>query len=121
MNPADSGRAAILQYDVASGTLRGRYELPRDGTAHEPGDIAVAPNGDLFVSDGRAGVIYVIREGSTSLDTLVRAGPRVSPHGLAPDRDGARVFVADCATVSCCTATEVAPVIARLGQSTGRQ
>ncbi len=81
MNPADLGRAAILQFDVASGTLRGRYELPRDGTAHEPGDIAVAPNGDLFVSDGRAGVIYVIREGSTSLDTLVRAGPLASPQG----------------------------------------
>src|SRR5262249_32971924 len=40
-------------------------------------------------------VIYVIRDGSTSLDTLVRAGPLVSPQGLAPDRDGRRVFVAD--------------------------
>jgi len=94
-NPADSGRAAVLQYDVTSGALRRRYELPRDGTRHEPGDIAVAPNGDLLVSDGLAGVIYVIREGNTSLDTLVRAGPLVSPQGLAPDRDGTRVFVAD--------------------------
>ena len=95
VNPADSGRASILQYDLASGKIRRRYELPRDGTAHEPGDIAVAPNGDLFVSDGRAGVVYVIREGSASLDTLVRVGPLVSPQGLAPDRDGTRVFVAD--------------------------
>ena len=94
-NPADSGRAAILQFDVASGAMRRRYELPRDGSRHEPGDIAVAPNGDLFVSDGRAGVIYVIREGRTSLDTLVRVGPLVSPQGLAPDRDGKRIFVAD--------------------------
>jgi sugar lactone lactonase YvrE len=94
-NPADSGRTAILQYDLASGTIRRRYELPRGGNAHEPGDVGVAPNGDLFVSDGRAGVVYVIREGSTSLDTLVRAGPLVSPQGLAPDRDGQRVFVAD--------------------------
>jgi len=94
-NPADSGRAAILQYDLASGTIRRRYDLPRDGNAHEPGDIAVAPNGDLFVSDGRAGAIYVIRDGSASLDTLVRVGPLVSPQGLAPDRDGKRVFVVD--------------------------
>jgi sugar lactone lactonase YvrE len=97
-NPADSGRAAVLQYDLTSGTLRRRYELPRDETRHEPGDIAVAPNGDLLVSDGLAGVIYVIRDGKTgssSLDTLVRAGPLVSPQGLAPDRDGTRVFVAD--------------------------
>jgi sugar lactone lactonase YvrE len=94
-SPADSGRAAILRYDLALGTLRARYELPRDGTPHEPGDIAVARNGDLFVSDGRGGVVYVIREGSASLDTLVRSGQLVSPQGLAPDRDGRRVFVAD--------------------------
>lgn len=94
-DPADSGRAAILRYDLALGALRARYELPRDGTPHEPGDIAVASNGDLFVSDGRGGVVYVIREGSTSLDTLVRSGPLVSPQGLAPDRDGRRLFVAD--------------------------
>ena len=93
--PADSGRAAILQYDLASGTIRRRFEIPRDGNTHEPGDIAVAPNGDLFVSDGQAGVVYVIREGRASLDTLVRPGPLVSPQGLAPDSDGRRVFVAD--------------------------
>jgi sugar lactone lactonase YvrE len=94
-NPADSGRAAVLRYELRSGRLRARYELPRGGGPHEPGDIAVAPNGDLFVSDGRAGVVYVIRDGSRALDTLVRSGPLVSPQGLAPDTDGKRVFVAD--------------------------
>jgi sugar lactone lactonase YvrE len=92
---ADSGRAAVLRYDLPLGTLRARYELPRGAGPQEPGDIAVAPNGDLFVSDGRGGVVYVIREGSASLDTLVRAGSLVSPQGLAPDADGKRVFVAD--------------------------
>jgi hypothetical protein len=95
LNPADSGRAAILRYDLGTGTLRARYALPRDGAQHEPGDIAVAPNGDLFVSDGRAGIVYVIRDGSATLDTLVRSGPLVSPQGLAIDPDGQRVFVAD--------------------------
>jgi sugar lactone lactonase YvrE len=94
-NAADSGRASILEYDVASGELRRRFELPRGTTPHEPGDIAVAPNGDLFVSDGRAGMVYVICEGRSSIDTLVRAGPLVSPQGIAPDGDGRRLFVAD--------------------------
>jgi hypothetical protein len=92
---ADSGRASVLRYDLALGTLRARYDLPRAPGPQEPGDIAVAPNGDLLVSDGRGGVVYVIREGSNSLDTLVRAGSLVSPQGLAPDADGKRVFVAD--------------------------
>jgi len=94
LSRADSGRSAIVQYDLTLGTIRARFEVPRVG-AHEPGDIAVAPNGDLFVSDGRAGMVYVIREGSTSLDTLVRAGPLLSPQGLAIDPDGKRLFVAD--------------------------
>src|SRR5207302_1668043 len=62
---------------------------------HEPGDIAVAPNGDLFVSDGRAGKLYVVRDGRVALDTLVPAGHLFSPQGIAPDPDGRRLFVAD--------------------------
>ena len=92
---ADSGLSDVLQYDLATGNLKARYQLPREGGQHEPGDIAVAPNGDLFVSDGRAGIMYVIRNGKSSLDTLVRAGPLVSPQGVAPDTDGRRLFVAD--------------------------
>jgi len=94
-NQADSGRTAVLRYDLALGKLQARFELPRDRGPHEPGDIAVGSSGDLFVSDGRGGVVYVIRDGSSSLDTLVRTGSLVSPQGLAPDADGQRVFVAD--------------------------
>ena len=91
---ADSGRSDVLRIDLTTGAVSKRIELPRGGD-HEPGDIAVVPNGDLFVSDGRAGIIYVVREGKARLDTLVRAGELVSPQGIAPDRDGRRLFVAD--------------------------
>lgn len=93
-NANDSGRAALHRYDLGNGRLTGRWELPR-GTPHEPGDIAVAINGDLFVSDGRAGMMFVLREGRDSLATLVGPGVLVSPQGIAPDSDGRRLFVAD--------------------------
>ena len=92
---SDSGASDVLRYDLATGHVVDRIQLPRDGIGHEPGDIAVAPNGDLFVSDGRAGLMYVVRKGKPWLDTLVRAGRLVSPQGIAPDRDGERLFVAD--------------------------
>jgi sugar lactone lactonase YvrE len=92
---ADSGRSDILRINLETGIVSHRIQLPKDGAAHEPGDIAVVPNGDLFVSDGRAGVMYVVRNGKPTLDTLVRAGPLVSPQGIAPDHDGRRLFVAD--------------------------
>lgn len=93
-NASDSGRAAIHRYDLRNGRLTGRWELPR-GTPHEPGEIAVATNGDLFVSDGRAGMMFVLREGRDSLTTLVAPGVLFSPQGIAPDPDGRRLFVAD--------------------------
>jgi sugar lactone lactonase YvrE len=91
---ADSGRSAVHAYDLATGKLLRRIELPR-GNTHEPGDICVAPNGDLFVSDGREGMIRVIRNGADSIATFVAAGPLVSPQGCAVEPDGRRMFVAD--------------------------
>ncbi len=90
---ADSGRSAVLRYDLRRPTRPTRLELPR--TAHAPGDIAVASNGDLFVSDARTGSVYMVRNGRDAVDTLVPAGQLVSPQGIAPDPDGRRIFVAD--------------------------
>jgi DNA-binding beta-propeller fold protein YncE len=92
--PADSGRAAVLVFDLTNGTLRKRYDLPRDG-AHEPGDIAVARNGDVFISDGRSTVISVIRNGSGVVSALVSAGEFMSPQGPAIAPDGRHLYVAD--------------------------
>ena len=90
---SDSGRAGVASYDLATRSLRRRLELPRSG--HEPGDICLSPNGDLFVSDGRAGVVYLARADADSLETFVAKGSLVSPQGCAVDRSGERLFVAD--------------------------
>ena len=92
--PADSGRSAVLRFDLANGRLLKRYPLPT-GAGHEPGDLAVLPNGDVFVSDGRAGVIYVVRAGADALETLVPPGTFISPQGPALALDGSRILVAD--------------------------
>lgn len=95
VTPADSGGSAVLRFDLSSGRLARRFPMPGGGRGHEPGDLAVLPNGDAFVSDGRAGVVYVARAGADSLETLVPAGTFVSPQGPAPMPDGSRIFVAD--------------------------
>src|SRR5439155_2910453 len=59
VTPADSGGSAVLRFDLSSGRLARRFPMPGGGRGHEPGDLAVLPNGDAFVSDGRAGVVYV--------------------------------------------------------------
>jgi hypothetical protein len=91
---SDAGRSMLLRYDLATGRLIRRYDLPRDSTGHEPGDIVVGVNGDLYASDGRAGQIWVVRASTDSLALLVGRG-LVSPQGAAPTPDGKRLLVAD--------------------------
>ena len=90
----DAGRAMLLRYDITTGRLLRRYDLPRDPIGHEPGDIVVGTNGDLYASDGKARQIWVVRASNDSLQLLVNHG-LVSPQGAAPTPDGKRLLVAD--------------------------
>jgi hypothetical protein len=92
---ADSGRAEIRRYDLASGALQKRYPVPAARVAPVPGDLAVAENGDVFIGDGAAGVLYVIREGRDTLEVLVPSGAFRSAQQPALAADGRTVFVAD--------------------------
>jgi hypothetical protein len=90
---ADSGKSAVLAYDLDTGILRRRYTPPSDGR-HQLGDIAVAPDGDVFVSDADEGVVYRIERGAEEMEAFAQ-DELVSPQGLAFSSDGRRVFVAD--------------------------
>lgn len=89
---ADSGRSAVLAYDLDTGALRRRYDAPAGGR-HSLGDMTVAPNGDVYASDADAGVVYRIRRGETQMEPFASEG-LVSPQGLAVASDG-RILVAD--------------------------
>lgn len=89
---ADSGRSAVLAYDLDSGALRRRFDAPAG--RHQLGDMTLAPNGDVYVSDADAGIVYRIARGATELEAFA-SGDLVSPQGLAVSSDGRRVLVAD--------------------------
>ncbi len=105
---ADAGHTAVLRYDLASGKLQKRYDLPfparpapgappaADGDRERVlGDMTVAPNGDVFASEGEAGAIYAIRHERDALETLVPEGIFPSPQTPAVTPDGRRLLVAD--------------------------
>jgi len=73
---ADWGRSALLEVEIASGKLRHRYDLTDDGNPHVPGDAALAPNGDLVISDGLGGAIYRFHNGTF---TRIDNGEFISP------------------------------------------
>ena len=67
---------------------------PEDVTA-QPGDVAIAPDGSVYVSDGAAGGVYVCKPDCTQLVALVPSGTFRSAQGMAVSRDGRFLFVAD--------------------------
>lgn len=91
---ADSGRSAILRYDLRSGRLARRYE-PRDTLPHAIGDLIVTRGGDVYATDSRAPVIYRIQAGRDSLERFIQSPLLHSAQGLALTPDERTLYVAD--------------------------
>ncbi|MDQ6828852.1 MAG: hypothetical protein M3081_08300 [Gemmatimonadota bacterium] len=91
---ADSGRSAVLKYDLSTGKLIKRYDLPVDHAKHVMGDMVLTPQGDAFISDAVTGIVYAIRRDRDSLNVLVGNGVFISPQEPAVAADG-RLFVPD--------------------------
>jgi hypothetical protein len=79
---------AVVTYDLKSG--KKIREIPI-ANARQLNDVAVAPNGDLYVSDSVTGAISRIREGKAT--PFLPAGQARGSNGVAVSGDGAVVYV----------------------------
>ena len=93
--PADSGRSAVLAFDLATGKLRRRVHLPVVAGGHSVGDLTVLTDGTVYASDTRSPALYRIAPaGGDTARVVVADNPLVrSPQGLVAD--GGRLLVAD--------------------------
>jgi sugar lactone lactonase YvrE len=92
---ADSGRSALVRYDLDTGARIGTYPVPADGRAHGLGDLLVTRSGEVLASDSRAPVIYRLAPGSRNLETLVESPLLSAAQGLAITPAGHTLYVAD--------------------------
>ncbi|HEY2897436.1 MAG TPA: hypothetical protein VGJ12_09890 [Gemmatimonadaceae bacterium] len=93
-SPSDSGRSALVKYDLSTGALRGRYVAPDTGS-HVLGDLVLGGSGAVYVSDGVGGGVYAIAPGQDSLRVLAARGTFRSPQTPALSSDGTTLFVSD--------------------------
>ena len=89
----DEGRSALLELDADTGRLR-RTLRPPDADGHVS-DLALGPDGTLYVADPQTGRVYVKKPGADRLERLVDVGPIASAQGMAVSDDGKSLFVAD--------------------------
>jgi hypothetical protein len=91
----DSGRAALVCFDLDRGTILRTLALPADSIAHVLGDLAVAPDGTVYVTDSVGGGVYRARPGGDALEILLPSGSFVSPQTPVPLLDGTHLLVPD--------------------------
>jgi DNA-binding beta-propeller fold protein YncE len=90
--PAGPGFAGLLAVDPANPSAAQRIPAPAGAT---PGDVAVAPDGTVYLSDGQNGAVYHCPPGCTLLETWLPAGTFRSAQGMAVSADGRLLYVAD--------------------------
>jgi len=88
---SDWGRSALLCFDLKNGKLLRRIEGPHGSSL---GDMALAGNGDVIVSDGDGGGVYRLSQAGAEL-TRIDDGDFISPQTPAMHADGKHIFVPD--------------------------
>lgn len=95
--PADDplrDTSELLKIDLETGRLLARYRAP-DAPRRNFGDVAVGPDGAVYVSDSVAGDVWRLAPGGEALQPLVPAGIFGSPQGMAVSGDGRALIMAD--------------------------
>jgi len=92
---ADTGRAFLAAYDLATRKLVRTYPLPADGRRHVLGDFTVGSDGTLYVSDSASPVIWRLAPGAAALEKWLETDDFVSLQGIALGADGRLLYLAD--------------------------
>lgn len=90
----DEGKALLLEVDAESGKILHRYDPGASGPA-VLGDMSVADDGTVYVTDSIGGGVYRLRSDREAAKLEKIADGLFSPQTPALARDGKRLFVAD--------------------------
>ena len=95
LKEGEDGQAGIFAFDLKTGKVVKKYLLPNQMQSHLLGDLTIAPNGDVYATDSRTPVIYVVRKGKSEIELFLKNSDFGSLQGLDFSSDGKFLFVAD--------------------------
>lgn len=93
--PRELGQTGIFAFDLITGELCYHQMLPPDSIPHLFGDIALGPDGEIFMSDDRGKTIYWYSIFQGQLVAITTPGEFTSPQGLVVEPSGKSLIVAD--------------------------
>lgn len=93
--PADEGRAALVALDLATGRVVRTHPLPADQRNHVLGDLLLAPDGAVYLTDSLAPIVWRLAPGAAALEIFVESPLLRSPQGIAFVVGGKKILVGD--------------------------
>ncbi|HEU0223895.1 MAG TPA: hypothetical protein VFR29_00505 [Steroidobacteraceae bacterium] len=90
----DEGLTGVVAFHLDSGERLRECWLDERPVLHGFNDLALAANGDVYVSDSRAGAIWRLPGGECRLDKLLEDSRMGFPNGIALSADDSRLYVA---------------------------
>jgi sugar lactone lactonase YvrE len=93
-NPRDClGCSAVHKYDLRTGKLIKKYELPNNPARHFLNDLTLDREGNAFITDTLTGGLYRIGRERDALELFTSLGPQSYPNGIDLAPDGGTLFV----------------------------
>lgn len=83
--PEQDGTAALAEIDLTSGEVKRTIPVVRregDKASHVLGDLALAPDGSVFVTDSGGPVLWRLAPGGTALEAFVESPEFLSLQGI---------------------------------------
>jgi len=96
----DDGQSFLHRLQLSSGRQVTRTPPPPVAGGHRLDELVQAPDGTLYMTDAKAGVLYRWRPGTKALEPVVTIGVDLRPTGLAWSGDGRALYVAHLEGVS---------------------
>jgi sugar lactone lactonase YvrE len=87
--------SALMEFDADSGRLVRERPLPVEPEPAACDDVALAPDGSVFVNDTGHTRLYVLRPGAADLEVFVDDPELGQPQGFAVSGDGKTVYVSN--------------------------
>ena len=82
----------IHVYDTKRKALFKRFQIS-DGKSHLFNDLAIASNGDVYVTDTNAGMLWVIKQGANDIEAFTKPGSLPWANGIVLMPDGKQLLV----------------------------
>lgn len=90
----DMGRTELLEIELSTGRIVAHHAPPA-AARRNFGDVAVARDGTVAVSDSTTGEVFLLRPGGNGLEPLIGPGAFGSPQGMVFSSDAGLLLIAD--------------------------